>query len=64
MKFILKEYLAKNNVSAYRLEKLTGIQHKTLSDIINRKTKSIAYERLGIICKALNCTPNDLFELE
>lgn len=64
MKFILKEYLTKNNISTYRLEKITGMHHKTLSDIVNNKTKSISYERLGAICKALNCTPNDLFELE
>ena len=62
MKFILKEYLKKNNLSIYWLEKTTGMHHKTLNDIVNRKTKSISYERLGIICKALNCTPNDLFE--
>lgn len=64
MKLILKEYLQKVGVSIYRLEKETGMHHKTLSDIVNNKTKSISYENLGKICSVLNCTPNDIFEID
>lgn len=63
MKFILKEYLQSIGKSVYWLEKETKIPHKTLSGMVNRKTKSITYEHLGRICKTLNCTPDVLFEL-
>jgi DNA-binding Xre family transcriptional regulator len=62
MKLILKEYLQKNNISVYWLEKETKISHKTLYDMVNRKTKAITYINLGKICKALKCLPTDLFE--
>lgn len=64
MKFILKEYLQSIGKSVYWLEKETHIPHKTLHNMVNRKTKSITYEHLGRICSALNCTPNDIFEKE
>lgn len=63
MRLTLKEYLKNNDISVYWLEKQTGISHKTLYDMVNRNTKAITYSNLGKVCKALNCTPNDIFEL-
>jgi putative transcriptional regulator len=63
MKLILKEYLIKNKISVYSLEKKTKISHKALYDMVNGKTKSITFVNLGKVCKALNCTPNDIFEI-
>lgn len=63
MKFILKEYLQSIGKSVYWLEKETQIPHKTLHNMVNRKTKSITYDHLGRICKALNCNTDVLFEL-
>lgn len=63
MRLILKEYLKEHNISVYWLEKETKISHKTLYDMVNRNTKGITYSNLGKVCKALNCTPNDIFEL-
>ncbi|MBN3421749.1 helix-turn-helix domain-containing protein [Clostridium botulinum] len=63
MKLKLKEYLTENNISVYWLEKQTHISHKALYDMVNNKTKSISFINLEKICKALKCTPNDIFEL-
>ena len=63
MKLKLKQYLNDNNISVYWLEKETKISHKTLYDMVNSKTTAIKFTNLGKICKALNCTPNDIFEL-
>lgn len=63
MKLVLKEYLKKNNISVYWLEKKTNISHKTLYDMVNRKTKGITFSNLEKICTALECTPNDIFEI-
>lgn len=63
MKFILKDYLQQQGKSVYWLREQTGITHKAIYDLVNNKTKGIRYDSLEKICKALNCTPNDLFEL-
>ena len=63
MNLILKEYLDKHSISVYWLEKETNISHKAIYDMVNNKTKSISFKNLGKVCKALNCTPNDIFEL-
>ena len=63
MKLIIKEYLQSKNLSVYWLEKQTQISHKTLYDMVNNKTTAIKFDNLEKVCKALNCTPNDIFEL-
>lgn len=64
MKLALKDYLEKNSISVYWLEKETKISHKAIYDMVNGKTKSISFENLGKICKALNCTLNDIFDIK
>lgn len=64
MKLKVKEYLEKNNISVYWLKNNTGISHATIYKISNNDTSMISLKNLGKICKALNCTPNDILEFE
>ncbi|MGV9004472.1 helix-turn-helix domain-containing protein [Flavobacterium sp.] len=32
------------------------------SQLVNGRSISIRYDKLELLCKALNCTPNDLFD--
>ena len=64
MKFKIKDYLKERGISVYWLEKETKIGHKTLYDMVNNKKTGVKFANLEKICRALNCTPNDLFELE
>ncbi len=64
MRMKLKEYLNEKNLSVYWLENKTQISHRTIYNIVNNKTKMIAFESLEKICKALNCSPNDILEIE
>jgi putative transcriptional regulator len=63
MKFVLKEYLKQHEKSVYWLRQQTGLSHRGIYDLVNNQTKGIRYDTLEKICKALDCTPNDLFEL-
>ncbi|MCH4200554.1 MAG: helix-turn-helix transcriptional regulator [Clostridium tyrobutyricum] len=62
MQIILKEYLSKENKTGYWLYKKTGLTKKTVYDLINNKTDGIKFDTLDKICKALDCTPNDILK--
>ena len=64
MKFKLNSLLKTKNKSVYWLKDKTGISHATIYNMANNKTKMISFENLEKLCIALECTPNDLFELE
>ena len=53
---IYEKYLDKRDIV-----KLTGIDRHTINNICKNKTKSIKFDTLDKLCKALGCTPNDLF---
>ena len=63
MKLMLKELLESKGKSVYWLKHETNISHATIYKIVNNETTMISFENLEKICKALNCTPNDIFEL-
>lgn len=42
------------------LEKAAGISNYVISKMV--RNENIAVETVGKICKALNCTPNDIME--
>ncbi len=41
-----------------------GIAHVMAHRLLDNKTKRISIAHIGAICKAINCTPNDIFEWE
>lgn len=63
MKLKLKELLESKEKSVYWLKHETNISHATIYKMVNNETKMISFENLEKICKALGCTPNDIFEL-
>ncbi len=60
----IQELLQKQNKTKYWLMKETEITFQSLTDLINNKNKGIKFETLEKICKALNCTPNDIIEFK
>lgn len=48
----------------YQLSKDTGISYPTLHKMKNNDTSSISFLNIGLICRALNCTPNELILIE
>lgn len=63
MKLKLKELLEQENKSVYWLKHETNISHATIYKIVNNETTMISFDNIEKICMALNCTPNDVFEL-
>ena len=64
--------MLKNNLSAimgakrikiYELEKISGISRSTIARLYYNQTNTVSFNTIENICKALNCTPGDLFEV-
>lgn len=64
--------MLKNNLSAimgakrikiYELEKISGISRSTITRLYYNQTNTVSFNTIENVCKALNCTPGDLFEV-
>ena len=64
MRLKIKEILEKQGKTAYWLSKQTGISPNNIGKICNGETVNIRFDTLEKICKALDCTPNDLIETD
>lgn len=63
MKITIDEVLIKENKTRYWLAKEIGITYQNLINICNNETTSIKFNIIEDICKALNCEPNDIFDI-
>ena len=50
-------------IKIYELEKISGISRSTITRLYYDRTNTISFNTLENICRALNCSPNDLFEI-
>ena len=57
------ELLDKRGRTKYWLYKQLGMSYQNFSNMVNNRTKSIQYENIETICRLLECTPNELFEI-
>ncbi|MCM1364540.1 MAG: helix-turn-helix transcriptional regulator [Faecalibacterium sp.] len=39
------------------------MSYQNFNKMVNNETKSIRYENIETMCRLLNCTPNELFEI-
>lgn len=62
MKIIIDEVLASQGKTRYWLAKEIGFAYHNLVKLCEGKTTSIKFELIENICKALKCTPNDIFK--
>jgi putative transcriptional regulator len=58
--FQLKKLLKANGKTLYWLSKETGIAYNTLHTLNKGEKIDVRVSTIERICKALNCTPNDL----
>ena len=59
----IKEILEEQHHSKYWLSNQMNLSYPNLYHMINNETSSIRFENIEKLCKFLNCTPNDLFEI-
>lgn len=60
---ILKTLMEKENISMYRLSKLSGIENKSIWNIVNNKRKDPQISTVVKIAKALDLTNDEFAEL-
>ena len=60
---ILKTLMEKENISMYRLSKLSGIENKSIWNIVNNKRKDPHISTVVKIAKALDLTNDEFAEL-
>ena len=58
------ELLQQQGRTKYWLYKQLGMSYQNFSKMINNETQSIKLERIETLCMLLNCTPNDLFQID
>lgn len=56
--------LDKKGKTRYWLYKQLGMSYQNFSKMVNNETQSIKLERIETLCQLLNCTPNDLFQID
>lgn len=61
MEILVDVLLAQQGKTRYWLSQQTGITYTNICNLCNNKTSSIKFDMLVSICRALNCTPNDIF---
>lgn len=60
MQIQLKKILEEKHMNRYELAAKTGLSYPGITKIYDGKTKRISLDTIEILCRALDCTPNDL----
>lgn len=56
--------LAKKGKTKYWLYKQLGMSYQNFNRMVNNETSSIKLERIETLCQLLECTPNELFDID
>ena len=62
IKFKLLDVLKANNITRYKLSKMTGIRYDTICNYCSGKVSLLNKEYLRIFCSVLNCQLSDIIE--
>lgn len=57
------ELLQQRGKTKYWLYKQLGMSYQNFNKMVNNETQSIKLERIETLCMILECTPNDLFQI-
>ncbi len=58
------ELLQQRGRTKYWLYKQLGMSYQNFNKMVNNQTQSIKLERIETLCMILECTPNDLFQID
>jgi len=64
VKIKIDKLLEEKGRTKYWLIKETELNFHTVTNLVKNKTTGIQFDTLEKICKTLECTPNDIFEIE
>lgn len=63
MKLRLYEILKEKGKTKYWLYIRLGLSYQNFNKIMNNETSGIKFKTLETLCEVLDCTPNDLFDI-
>lgn len=64
MKLNFKKYIDKSSLTQTKIAELTGLSFPTINSLYKGSSKSIYFDTLEKLCNILQCTPNDLLEID
>ena len=64
MKLNFKKYIDRSNLTQTKIAELTGLSFPTINSLYKGNSKSIYFDTLEKLCDILQCTPNDLLEID
>ncbi len=64
MKLRVLEILEEKHKTKYWLWIQLGTSYRNFDNMIKNRTKMIRFETLQALCDILECTPNDLFDMD
>ena len=59
----LSMLMGAKRIKIYELERISGISRSTITRLYYDKTNTVSFHTLEHLCKALECSLNDLFEI-
>ena len=59
----LSAIMGAKRIKIYELQKLSGISRSTLTRLYYEKTNTISLNTMECLCKALECSLDELFEI-
>lgn len=59
----LSMLMGAKRIKIYELQKLSGLSRSTITRLYYEQTNTVSLYTLEALCKALDCTLNDLFEI-
>ena len=60
----ISELLKEKNISQYRLEQKTGIQHGSMQCIMNGRNKTVTLSTVIMIARGFDMTPSEFLDNE
>lgn len=64
IKLTIKSRMAYLGVKGKDLAAELGMSQPSFSNLVNGRMKYLSFDVMGKLCKALQCKPNDLFEVQ
>jgi len=59
----LSMLMGAKRIKIFELQKLSGLSRSTITRLYYEQTNTVSLNTLEALCKALDCTLNDLFEI-
>lgn len=64
IKFKLLDILNRNNITRFKLSKITGIRYDTICNYCNGNVTLLNIQYIKIFCQTLECKISDILEYE